>query len=230
MIPLSALYFHLFSPVSPLANIVAVPLGTLALMSNLGSLVCGNWLPWATELFNHSAWFFMVAMTWVSVVFTKIPRAFFYMPEPSWLTIGIYYAILVGALSGWLFAPARRIWSTAILILIAALCFWHWEQSRVEIELTVLPLNGGHAVFVDAAGRKNDWLVNCGDSNSVAFTLKPYLRAQGVNWIPRLVLTHGDLRSIGGASSLDGHLRHRRTVDGRPKSRSGTYREIVAGI
>ena len=62
-IPLSALYFHLFSPVSPLANIVAVPLGTLALMSNFGSLVCGNWLPWATELFNHSAWFFMVAMT-----------------------------------------------------------------------------------------------------------------------------------------------------------------------
>lgn len=82
-IPLSALYFHLFSPVSPLANIVAVPLGTLALMSNLGSLVCGHWLPWATELFNHSAWFFMVAMTDVSEWSTKIPGAFFYVPAPS---------------------------------------------------------------------------------------------------------------------------------------------------
>ena len=229
-IPLSALYFHLFSPVSPLANIVAVPLGTLALMSNLGSLVCGNWLPWATGLFNHSAWFFMVAMTWVSVVFTKIPGAFFYVPEPSWFSIGIYYAILVGAVSGWLFVPARRIWSVAILILIAGLYFWRWEQSRAEIQLTVLPLNGGHAVFVDAAGRKNDWLVNCGDSNSVAFTLKPYLRAQGVNWIPRLVLTHGDLRSIGGASSLDGLFGIGELWTSDAKSRSGAYREIVAGF
>ena len=82
---------------------------------------------------------------------------------PSWLTIGIYYAVLVGAWSGWLFAPARRVWSMAILLLIAALYFWRWEHSRVEIELTVLPLNGGHAVCVDAAGRKNDWLINCGN-------------------------------------------------------------------
>jgi ComEC/Rec2-related protein len=41
-IPLSALYFHLFSPISPLANLIAVPLGTLALMSNLGALICGS--------------------------------------------------------------------------------------------------------------------------------------------------------------------------------------------
>ena len=55
----------------------------------------------------------------------------------------------------------------------------------------MLPLNGGHAVFVDAAGRKGDWLVDCGDENAVKFTLKPFLRAQGVNQIPRLVLTEG---------------------------------------
>ena len=67
----------------------------------------------------------------------------------------------------------------------------------------MLPLNGGHAVFVDAAGRKNDWLVNCGDENAVEFTLKPFLRAQGVNKIPRLVLTEGDMRNCGGAESLD---------------------------
>ena len=65
-LPLAAKYFHLFSPVSTLANLFAVPLGTFALMANLGALVCGHWLPWFTELFNHAAWFFMVAMTCVS--------------------------------------------------------------------------------------------------------------------------------------------------------------------
>jgi competence protein ComEC len=227
-IPLSALYFHLFSPVSPLANIVAVPLGTLALMSNLGSLVCGNWLPWATGLFNHSAWFFMVAMTWVSELATKIPGAFFYVPEPSWLTIGIYYAVLVGALSGWLLAPARRIWSVAVLVLIAGLYFLRWEQSRVDIQLTVLPLNGGHAVYVDAAGRKNDWLVNCGNDNAAEFTLKPFLRAQGVNKIQRLVLTAGDVRNAGGATSLDEHFGIGKLFTSPVQFRSGAYRKIVA--
>ena len=202
-IPLAAKYFHLFSPVSTPANIVAVPLGTLALMSNLGALVCGAWFPWATELFNHSAWFFMSAMTRVSEWFARIPGAFFYVPAPSWLAIVIYYAVLVGGLSGWLFAPQRRIWSAADFgsdcrRLRLALA----ERHAREIKLTVLPLNGGHAVFVDAAGRKNDWLVDCGNENAVDFTLKPFLRAQGVNKIPRLVLTQGDLRNIGGAESL----------------------------
>ena len=198
-IPLAAKYFHLFSPVSTPANIVAVPLGTLALMSNLGALLCGTWLPWVTALFNHSAWFFMVAMTWVSEVATRIPGAFFYVPEPSWLEIGIYYAVLVGVLSGWLLAPKRRIWSAAALILIVAGYVWHWQTTRDEIKLTVLPLNGGHAVFVDAPGAENDWLVDCGNDNAVEFTLKPFLRAQGVNKIQRLVLTHGDLKNVGGA-------------------------------
>ncbi|MFZ1073885.1 MAG: ComEC/Rec2 family competence protein [Verrucomicrobiia bacterium] len=227
-IPLSALYFHLFSPISPLANIVAVPLGTLALMSNLGALICGSWLPFATELFNNAAWFFMSAMMRVSEWFTQIPGSFFYVPAPSWLAIGIYYAVLVGALSGWLFAPARRIWSTAILILIAALCFWRWERSRAEIELTALPLNGGHAVFVDAAGRKNDWLVNCGNENAEEFTLKPFLRAQGVNKIPRLVLTEGNSLNTRGAESLDKDFRVGELVTGPVLFRSSTYRNIVA--
>ena len=225
---MSAIYFHLFSPISPLANIVAVPLGTLALMSNLGALICGTWLPFATELFNHAAWFFMSAMMRVSEWFTQIPGSFFYVPAPSWLAIGIYYAVLVGALSGWLFAPARRIWSTAILILIAAICFWRWEKSRAETELTVLPLNGGHAVFVDAAGRKNDWLVNCGNENAVEFTLKPFLRAQGVNKIPRLVLTEGDSLNTGGAESLDKVFSVGELVTGPVLFRSSAYRNIVA--
>ncbi len=227
-IPLAAKYFHLFSPVSTPANIVAVPLGTLALMSNLGALICGTWFPWATGLFNHSAWFFMCAMTWVSELATKIPGAFFYVPAPSWLDIALFYAVLVGALSGWLFAPQRRIWSATALVLVVAGCAWHWQATRHEIELTVLPLNGGHAVWVDAPGRKNDWLVNCGDANAVGFTLKPFLRAQGVNHLSRLALTYGSARNNGGAVSLNELFGVAELVTSRIPFRSAAYREVVA--
>jgi len=227
-IPLSALYFHLFSPISPLANLIAVPLGTLALMSNLGALICGAWFPFATELFNNAAWFFMSAMTDVSEWFTKIPGSYFYVPEPSWILIAIYYAILVVALSGWLKTTRRKIFFVLILILIGVFYFWQWEKFRDETKLTVLPLNGGHSIFVDAAGRKNDWLIDCGSENAVNFTLKNFLHAQGVNEISRLVLTEGDSQNCGGAELLDQLFGVGELWISPVHFRSGAYNEIIS--
>jgi competence protein ComEC len=227
-IPLSALYFHLFSPISTLANIIAVPLGTFALMANLGALICGTWLPFATELFNNAAWFFMSAMQWVSEEFTKIPGSFFYVPAPSWISIGIYYAILIVALSGWLKTTRRKFFGAAILIFIAAIYFFRWENSRDETKLTVLPLNGGRSIFVDAAGRKNDWLIDCGNENAVQFTLKNFLRAQGVNKIPRLVLTEGDLKNCGGANLLNELFGVGELWTSPIHFHSGAYNEIIS--
>ena len=70
-----------------------------------------------------------------------------------------------------------------------------WQSSRLETDLTVLPLGGGHAVYVDAAGRQNDWLVDCGNESAVnyaltAFTLggtsaAPTLtQRQAPRWVP----------------------------------------------
>ena len=229
-LPLSAKYFHLFSPVSTFANILAVPLGTFALMANLGALVCGHWLPWFTELFNHAAWFFMVAMTWVSVEAANIPGAYFYVPEPSLATIAIYYAAVIAIFSGWFSTRKRIFLGAAILFSIGGIYFWQWQSSRDETDLTVLPLNGGHAIYVDADGRANDWLINCGNENAVNFTLKDFLRAQGANTLPRLILTEGDMKNVGGAQMLDElfHVGELWTSD--VKFRSANYRNAVASF
>lgn len=229
-IPLSALYFHLFSPISPLANLIAVPLGTFALMANLGALICGNWFPFATELFNNAAWFFMSAMQWVSEEFTKIPGSYFYVPAPSWVTIGIYYAFLIVVLSGWLKTGRRKVSGAAVLFLIAAIYLCRWENSGNETEITILPLNGGHSVFVDAAGSQNDLLIDCGNENAANFTLKPFLRAHGVNQISKLTLTEGDIKNCGGASLLDELFGVRELETSPVHFRSGAYNEIVSNF
>jgi beta-lactamase superfamily II metal-dependent hydrolase len=227
-LPLSAKYFHLFTPVSTLANILAVPLGTLALMANLGALVCGHWLPWITVLFNHAAWFFMSAMTGISSGAARIPGAYFYVPEPSLTTIMIYYAVVIGLFSGWFKTMGRMILGVAIILLIGGFYSWQWQLSRGETDLTVLPLDGGHAVFVDADGRKNDWLINCGNESAVNFTLKNYLRAQGVNSTPRLVLTEGDMKNAGGAQRLNELFDIGELWTSSVKFHSAAYREAVA--
>ena len=118
-------------------------------------------------------------------------------------TIAIYYGALLAALSGWFVTARRVILGAAVLLVIGGVYFWQWQSSRGEIALTVLPLSGGHAVYVDADGRSHDWLVNCGSEDAANLTLKNFLRGQGVNSLPRLLLADGSARNCGGALLLD---------------------------
>ncbi|HEV2453499.1 MAG TPA: ComEC/Rec2 family competence protein [Verrucomicrobiae bacterium] len=226
-IPLSAYYFHLFSPVSPLANVIAVPLGTFALMANLGALLCGTWLPFATALFNNAAWFLMLEMGKVSDWSTKIPGAYLYVRAPSWIWVGTYYLVLVLLLGRWMNSARRKIFGAAAATMIAATYFistTHWQG---ETDLTVLPLNGGHAVFVDAGARDNDCLIDCGSADAVNFTVKPFLQAQGVNRLPKLVLTEGDSKNCGGAGTLDSYFGVRELWTSPIDFRSPVYKAVL---
>jgi len=229
-LPLTAYYFHLFSPVTLLANVIVVPLSTLALASALGSLVCGAWFPGLTELFNHSAWLWMNWMVNVSEWTTTLPAAYAYVPSPPvWLFVA-YYALLLGILSGKILAPGWRKLTAVGCGLTALLGWMHWQQARTEFQLTILPLNGGHAVRIDGPGQNFDTLVDCGASNSVRFVTLPLLRAQGVNRLPRLVLTHGDLQAIGGAELLRAELPVTEISTSSIYFRSSVYRQILGAL
>jgi ComEC/Rec2-related protein len=229
-LPLTAYYFHLFSPVTLLANLVIVPLSSFALMCNLGSLICGDWLPWATELFNHSGWFFMSAMITTSHLATELPGAYRYVAAPALVSCLLYYALLVGLMSGWLLAPGRRAWTVAGLALVGLIYLGRWQASRSDYELTILPLNGGQSIFVDAPGKTGDWLIDCGNTNSLEFILEPFLHAKGVNHVPRLLLTHGDLQHVGGAEKVRALFGVSEILSSSVRFRSPAYRRIVAGL
>lgn len=229
-LPLTAYYFHLFSPVTLLANLVVVPLSSLALMCNLGSLICGDWLPGATELFNHCGWFWMLGMVQLSRWATEIPGAYFYVPAPSAFAFVVYYGLLIGTLSGWLWQPERRWRAAAAILLVAVYCGAQSFATRQDVELTLLPLNGGHAEYLDGAGRGNDWLMDCGDTNAMAFVLQPFLRAKGVNQLPRLLLTHGDVQHVGGAEALAAEFRCHEIFASSARFRSPFYRRALASF
>ncbi len=228
--PLTAYYFHLFSPITLLANLLIVPLSSAALACNMGSLLCGAWFPGATELFNHSAWFWMLLMTKISEYAVRTPGAFFFVPAPAIADFVIYYPALFAVLSGFAFARARRIWTAVAAVCIAIFYFGRWHAVLETTEITVLPLNGGHAVYVDAPGRSRDLLVDCGNTNSVEFVMKPFLRAQGVNRLQHLVLTHGDMRHIGGLELLEDSVPVQQFVTSTVRFRSPVYRRTIEAL
>jgi competence protein ComEC len=165
-----------------------------------------------------------------SHVAADLPGAYRYVPSPplwSWL---LYYALLIGLLSGWLLSPRRRVWTAATLAVLCVIGLVRWRATRSDYELTILPLSGGHSVFVNTAGVERDWLIDCGNTNAVEFLLEPFLHAQGVNQVPRLLLTHGDLRHVGGAQPVSEAFRVREIVTSSVRFRSPAYRHIVASI
>ncbi|HXP59906.1 MAG TPA: ComEC/Rec2 family competence protein [Dongiaceae bacterium] len=294
-LPLVAYYFHIVTPVSTPANVVAVPLCGLVLASNLASLLVTGWFPAAAECFNHAGWFLMECIRLSSHWFAGWPGAYYYVAAPGVLGSALYYGLLLAAATGWLFlpksplstptphpnlnlnlnptptpnptpaspqrhrgteaagpaataaptpnpnpnpapllpAPAQlfrprvRPWAAAALGLAAALWCWQTWQSAGLTRLTVLPVSGGQAIYFDAPGWRNDLLIDCGSVNSVQFLTKPFLRAQGVNRLPGLVLTHGKAQQIGGAQTVEALFPARAVWASPVRFRSPGYRRAV---
>ncbi|MBI3882011.1 MAG: ComEC/Rec2 family competence protein, partial [Verrucomicrobia bacterium] len=225
--PLTALYFHLFTPISLLANLIIVPLSSLALACNLGSVLTA-WLPFANELFNHAGWFFMWAMVELSQWFARLPGAFCHVREPAWWEFAIYYVLLAAVFSGWLFRKRRWLWATPVaVVLIASAYSVDFLRHRDEARITIIPLNGGEAVWVDAPRARDDLLVDVGNTNAFEFVTRRFLRGQGVNQIPTFALTHGDLRNVGAALMLEPDFRVGETAVSSVRFRSAAYRRVV---
>ncbi len=228
--PLCAAYFHLFSPVTLLANLLVIPLAGAALACNVGSLICNAWFPLATELFNHSAWLWMSLMLRINQAVIQWPGAYFFVSGPGILDFIIYYAGLVAVLTGQLFRQKWRLPALVCLVAVGGFYVWRWHEARHTTTLTVLPLNGGSAVFVHDGQAANNLLVDCGNTNAANFVTIPFLHAQGINHLPRLVLTQGDSSDTGGAAIICDGFSANEVFTSPARFRSHCYREIMQVI
>lgn len=227
-LPLIAHYFHLITPASLLANLVVVPLSSLALMCNLGALLSGDWWPWFTEVFNHAGWFFMRGMIASSQWTTTLPGAFWYVRAPEAWELAAYYALVLLLAAGWFWTPGRRavawgVWAVAVGGWIAAA----W-QGRDVVRLTLLGQGTGAAVC--AVPGQGAWQMDCGGESAASFLVKPFLRGQGVNRLGHLVLTHGDQRRVGGFSLLQREFHPAHVWTSPVASRSTAYRAALEEV
>jgi competence protein ComEC len=229
-IPLAAAYFHLFTPVSVPANFLVVPITALALMSSIGSLLTGAWLPGLAVLFNHSSWFFMKCIMALSHWAAQWPPGSCNVSTPTPVTFVLYYLVLFSILTGWIFR-SRFKWLAAIAILGLGVCWL--AQRAVEnktARLHFLPLSGGSAVFADNAGSGKSFLFDCGNANAAEFVVKPFLRAQGVNTLDSFALTVGHVPDAGGAQVVLTNFSVNRVFINPARDISSAYRDVIDKI
>ncbi len=212
-IPLIAHYFHLFTTINFLSNLIIVPLSSLAITVGFASFLADLVSPALSALLNNANYLFMKLMVAASRLFAAIPGAFVYIKTPPlWLTAGFY---LVGALflCRTLWQRARRLRWGAVMagsVLAVGLAARNSDQTVI---LTALNVGNGSAVFLDLPGERHDTLVDCGSARMAEAISKPFLRAQGCDRIETLLLTHPDASHVAGVGVIRDAFRPRRIYD-----------------
>ena len=226
-IPLSAYYFNLFSPASVPANVMVVPLTMLALISNLAGLIAGIFFPALAELFNSAAWLFMKWISNISQWAAALPGGSFHVKAPSPWWICFYYGALVAWLGGFFSARKTRWFAIAALGAMLTGGLIQVGNEFSETRLSILPAGGGGVVYVDAPRWKSDSLINCGNDLWAESLLKPFLRAQGVDRLPALVLTGFDTKHAGASGLVRSNFTPIAILAGHRRPRSPDLRAWI---
>ena len=188
---------------------------------------------------------------WVgSLLFTA---GYFHLFSPSALlanmvAVPLAFVVLVLGIATLLAAPLWKMgavlcnnanWFCAkALLAVLKICAlipggWHYvEVPRLSpapvCEITVLDLGEGGAAHLRADGR--DWLLDCGGDTAYDHIVLPYLRTRGVNRLDGLLLTHGDVKHIGGALPALDDFRPRFLADSVLRDRSPTRKGFHAEL
>ena len=196
LMPLLIAQFQSFPLVSPLANLVAVPLVSFVI-TPLVLLA----LPWPHGALlapaDVVAQWMMTALGWLA----DLPLAFLEQAAPpGWLVAGGLVAVAL------LLLPRATPGRLAAPLVLAGLLAWQPARPPAGgFVAQVLDVGQGLAVHVQTAS--HDLLFDAGPrygsaADAGARVIIPYLRAAGVRRIDRLVLSHADADHVGGAGSL----------------------------
>ncbi|HUI08086.1 MAG TPA: DNA internalization-related competence protein ComEC/Rec2 [Verrucomicrobiae bacterium] len=197
LLPLMATYFHVFTPISVVANLLVVPLlGFIIALGMLSLLAFPVW-PWLTLTLNNANFFLLSAMIRGVEWLSGVPVGhWFVQAPPLWATCG-YYGLGMLLLSRRLGAPRHHL-AVAMAAPIVGVALFLNSSRADKVDLTVLALNDGMSMFLDGAGEYGDVLIDGGSDWSGARVIVPFLRAQGVDRLAAMVLTRGDKAHAAG--------------------------------
>jgi competence protein ComEC len=197
LLPLMAIYFHLFTPISIAANLLVIPLLGAILALGLSAALAHVASAWLTLTLNNANAFLLSIMIRSVEWLGHIPFSHRFVSAPPLWLVWAYYALGILLLSKRIPAP-RRGFTALLAVPTMGVALLLSGGSANKVELTVLSLNDGMSVFIDAPGQRNDMLIDGGGDWSGAHVVIPFLRAQGVNQLAAIVLSRGDKAHAAG--------------------------------
>jgi competence protein ComEC len=219
LLPLLFLLFGRASLIAPLVNLIAVPIFSLVLLplvlvTSLLSLIPGFGviLHWPLQWTAHLLGWCLDGLAWIAM----LPYAAMLLPEPP---LWVWPAAVAGA--ALLLAPRGLPgrWLGAVL-LIPMFVLRTPEPAHGEAWFTLLDVGLGLAAVVRT--RDGTLVYDTGPGFPSGFdtggaVVAPFLAAQAVHRIDRLVISHADRDHAGGLASLVERIAVSRIDSGEPE-------------
>jgi competence protein ComEC len=228
MLPFSVLFFGKVSLLSPLVNLVAVPLFCVVLIPvtllsvllySLGFKAVGAWcLIQLNTLFD----FVFECLQFASQLnFAKI-----YSTPMIWWQWGLFVILLIGFLKA-----SRSRYIAGLLLVVSVFINTASPLADDELQVTLLDVGQGLAMVVETANSIT--VYDTGPRYGTGFTaaeavLLPFLRQRGITFIDTLVISHADNDHIGGLDKVRDAFAVGKTISSRLDKVSGAT-ECVAG-
>ena len=219
--PVLLFYFQQVSLVSPLANLVAVPVVSLLVVPLCLLAVV---LLLISPFFAHAVYVqidnILQGLSWVLSEMASLPFATASLSPPP-----LYAVILAIAAVFILFSPKGIPARWLALVLFFPLIFHRVEKPKAgEISLTVLDVGQGLSAVIQTSqhvlvfdtGAKYSEQYNMGSAVVI-----PYLKNQSIKQLDILLISHSDNDHIGGADSILEQIQVKKILSSVPNQLAG---------
>ncbi|MBE9516785.1 MAG: DNA internalization-related competence protein ComEC/Rec2 [Proteobacteria bacterium] len=231
LLPLIMTRFQMAPWLSPLANLLAIPVFTFIIVPAvlLGAVLLASGMTGVGEiLLIKSA--DLLALLWrILEAMSQWPSAHWPVTPPPWWA-------LVFAMAGmiWLLAPRPvpgrwlgLFWLLPLFFIVPV------RPAEGEFQLTMLDVGQGLAVHVQTAN--HDLIFDTGPRFGPEFdtgkaVVLPYLQQKGVKQLDMLIISHGDNDHIGGAASVMAVMPVKRILTGTHKITTNNPEPCRAGM
>lgn len=197
--PILIINFHYINFLSPLLNIIFVPLVTFIIYP---LALITTFLP----VLDHTFFNFCQLLENLSLFFSKFTNFILILKHINLIIFIIYYLLITFVIYQ-LFQKKYKL----LILLFLILVFHHnINYFNKTAYLTVLDVGQGDSLFLKLPNNKGNILIDTGgkvsfsdnDYDYVTNITIPYLKAEGVNHLDYLIVTHGDYDHMGDAIKL----------------------------
>ena len=210
MAPLIAAYFNIISPVSIIANFIAIPMLFLLTAASFIFFALSSVLPVLASILAHGMQSAMQALFSSNGILADIPLAYFRVGAPSAAFVILYYALILVPLApgGFKFgkrAACKGAIAIAILALFNAQAWWNVlaERKARGAEVTFLDVGQGDCAFVRLPKKANVLIDGGAGGEEGKFDIggsvvAPFLWNRGVSSVDAVIVTHLHGDHLGG--------------------------------
>ncbi|MFA5168010.1 MAG: ComEC/Rec2 family competence protein [Candidatus Omnitrophota bacterium] len=211
--PVVLYHFNIFSPVSILANLVAIPLFDAALFSALFTLIFSG-VPFLNMfLIKGSSWILGIGLIWIEYLSTW-RWGYWFLEQPSLGRLAAYYTSVAMILFFYKEDIHEKHWLMTGFIccwIIFSVSFFVGSGGK-GFKLTMLASGRNQIVYARFSNEAH-WLLNAGrnfPSNQGEWLIAPFLRNQGIQRLEGILLTDLSKKHTGGLVAVlrDFPVRH----------------------